>query len=113
MNEAIAKLEARLQQQWQRCRWGVPFVLSNEKARSLVINWMNDNWGEECPWRCFWLEILSAQHLERKEQLLKESDYKNLSLKERGFWRPRISSAPWVVLKFSEFRKNFDEQKIN
>jgi len=102
------KLEIVLQKQWKRAQLFTELCLKDNSAKSIIINWMNTGWGLDDRFTIFWTKLVNEELKNDLEQLRSCEKHSDLSFELKGTWRQRISSAPWVALKFNGYSKHFD-----
>lgn len=94
--------DKRLQRSWDACREGMRFVRTSEDMCQRVIEWACSRPMDS--WDHFWVKLIELDlkldytplHV---EELLNTKRWLDLPFPRRGYWRPRITSAPFCVLR--------------
>lgn len=102
MNKIDNYFNNRLQRSWDACREGMRLIKSDEDLRCRVVEWACSRNMD--PWDHFWVKLIELDsnlnytplHV---EELLTTKKWIDLPLKRREYWRPRITSAPFCVLR--------------
>ena len=92
-SDGIQKLHRTLEEQWERCRWGIKHCDANPEDRERILAWMNQ-WPD-CPWNQLWTKIILCVDIAGRDFVLQNDEFPHGD----GFWRQMASSSPFAILK--------------
>lgn len=100
----MSVFDKKLQKSWDACREGMRLVRESEENRQRVVEWACAERFGHHPYTMFWIKLIE---LDLKsdytpltlEELLQTKRWASLPRNRREYWRPFITSAPFVAIR--------------